>query len=318
MRASIFSVSGLLGFSSALAIGSINLIGVISLSGLSGCSGATVDVGAFDGGSPGSGGGGEGGSSGDGGGGGEGGAAPSGPAYEIHLRATQAKVNFTDGYAGETPIDQHIAIRKLTLYRDASDAAPVVVFDNGQNAVECGLNDGNDTVAGTAVAKTLPAGTFTIAHVEIGYYRFKIAATMHSSGMTVPGDYSDLEVLTDATLVDGKLQNQGHYTYTFEVGGTPYGTLNGEDLMTPVDLAGGGLALVTANHSASYVFPVNVIIDPTLASSAKVVMVVNTYQNFRWQDQATAGYATGVFDTTPTTYEPVVSFGANSFTLGLE
>lgn len=274
-----------------------------------------MDVGAFDGGSaPAATS--EGGASGNGGS--DGGVAPSGPAYEVHLRATQAKVNFTDGYAGETPIDQHIAIRKLTLYRDANDAAPVVVFDNGQNAVECGLNDGNDTVVGTAVAKTLPAGTFTVAHVEVGYYRFKVGATMHSNGMTVPGDYSDVEVLTDATMVDGNLQNQGHYSFTFEVGGTAYGTLTGEDLVTPVDLAGGGLALVTQNHTASYVFPVNVIVDPALGSTTKVVMVVNTYQNFRWQDQSMAGYQAGVFDTTPTTYETVTSFGANSLTLGVE
>ena len=293
--------------------------------GSAACGGSSVDIGAFDGGPGANGNGGEGGASGGGNGGeggasggGDGGAALSGPAYEIHLRASQTKVNFTDGYVGETPIDQHIAIRKLTLYRDANDASPVVVFDNGQNAVECGLNDGNDTLVGTAVAKTLPGGTFTIAHVEVGYYRFKVAATMHSNGMVVPGDYSDLEVLTDATLVDGKLQNQGHYSFTFEVGGTAYGTLNGEDLMTPAALAGGGLSLVTANHSASYVFPVSVIIDPALPSSTKVVMLVNTYQNFRWQDQATAGYQSGVFDTTPSTYEPVTSFGANAFTLGVE
>lgn len=285
-----------------------------ALTSVTGCGGSTVDIGGFDGGSVS-------GSSGNEGGlspGSDGSVAPSGPAYEVHLRATQAKVNFTDGYAGETPLDQHIAIRKLTLLRQAGDPAPVVVFDNGQNAVECGLNDGNDTLVGTAVAKTLPAGTFTIAQVEVGYYRFKVAATMHSNGMNVPGDYSDLEVLTDATMVDGKLQNQGHYSFTFEVGGTAYGTLTGEDLVTPVDLAGGGLSLVTANHSASYVFPVNVVIDPNLASTVKAVMIVNTYQNFRWQDQAMSGYQTGVFDTTPTTYEPVMSFGANSFTLGIE
>jgi hypothetical protein len=290
----------------------VTALAALSVSSLAGCGGSTVDVGGFDGGTGLASGGGEGGVS-----GGDGGTV-TGPAYEVHLRATQAKVNFTDGYAGETPLDQHVAIRKLTLYRDANDTAPVVVFDNGQNAVECGLNDGNDTLVGTAVAKTLPAGTFTIAHVEIGYYRFKVAATMHSNGMTVPGDYSDLEVLTDATMVDGKLQNQGHYSFTFEVGGTAYGTLTGEDLMTPVDLAGGGLSLVTASHSASYVFPVNVVIDPALPSTVKAVMLINTYQNFRWQDQPMAGYATGVFDTTATTYEPVTSFGANSFSLGIE
>ena len=42
------------------------------------------------------------------------------------------------------------------------------------------------------------------------------------------------------------------------------------------------------------------------------------YESFRWQDQALAGYAPKVFDTTPTTYEPVMSFGASAFSLVLE
>jgi hypothetical protein len=293
------------------------LVALASLASLTACSGATVDVGALDGG-PGSGAG-EGGTgtSGDGGAGG-GDAATSGPEYEVHLRATQAPVTFTDSNAGETPLDQHIAIRKLTLFRDANDTAPVVIFDNGQNAVECGLNDGNDTIAGRAIAANLPAGTFTVAHVTVGFYRFKVAATMHANGMTIPGDYSDIEVLTDSTLVDGKLQNQGHYSFTFEAGGSSLGTLTGETLMVPAILGSGGLSLVTSNHEANYVFPVSVVIDPKLTATAKVVMQVNTYKNFRWQDQTMTGYQTGVFDTTASTYEPVMSFGANSFTLGLE
>ena len=299
-------------------------LGSLAATSVAACSGATVDVGAFDGGgSNGSDGGGTNGADGstnaDGGAGNgtEGGTA-NGPSYVVHLRASQSKVTFSDAYAGETPLSQSIAIRKLTLYRDANDASPVVVFDNGTNAVECGVNDGNDTVAGRAVASTLAAGTFTIAHVQVGYYRFKVAATMHASGQTIPGDYSDVEVLTDNTMLDGKVQNQGHYVYTFEVGGNAEGTLTGEDLITPVDDVGGGLTLVTSGHEVDYVFGINVIINPALATDANVVMLVNTYQNFRWQDQSMAGYQTGVFDTTPSTYEPVMSFGANSFSLGLE
>ena len=69
---------------------------------------------------------------------------------------------------------------------------------------------------------------------------------------------------------------------------------------------------------ATYVFPVSVTLGPTLPTSAKIVLTVNTYENFRWQDQSGGGYQTGVFDTTATTYETVESFGANSFTLGVE
>lgn len=42
------------------------------------------------------------------------------------------------------------------------------------------------------------------------------------------------------------------------------------------------------------------------------------HESFRWQDQAQAEYTPNVFDTTPTTYEPVMSFGASAFALFLE
>jgi hypothetical protein len=284
------------------------------------CGGSTVDLGAFDAG-PGSGSGNGTGTGSGTGAGTEGGASSGnadGPAYEIHVRASQSPVTFTDGYAGETPIDQRMGVRKLTLLRNANDPNPLVVFDNGANAVEAGLNDGDDTVCGSAVAKTLPGDAFTIAHVTVGYYKFKVGATMHSNGTAVPGDYSDLEVLTDNTSVDGQTFNQGHYSYTFEVGGTSYGTLTGENLVTPVDNTGGGLSLVTMGKEVDYVFAVNLQPNPNITQKTKVVLNVNTYQNFRWQDQAMSGYTTGVFDTTPSTYEPVMSFGANSFSISVE
>jgi hypothetical protein len=288
------------------------------------CGGSTVDLGAFDGG-PGSGSGGNGNGTGNTGTPIEGGAssgmdsgAPSGPVYEVHVRASQSPVTFSDGYAGETPIDQRMGVRKLTLLRNASDPNPLVVFDNGANAVDAGLNDGNDTVCGSAVASTLPNDTFTIAHVTVGYYKFKVGATMHANGTSVAGDYSDLEVLTDNTSVDGQTFNQGHYSYTFEVGSTQYGTLTGENLVTPVDNSGGGLTLVTMGEEVDYVFAVNLQPNPSITQTVKVILNVNTYQNFRWQDQNMTGYATGVFDTTPSTYEPVMSFGANSFSISVE
>ena len=114
------------------------------------------------------------------------------------------------------------------------------------------------------------------------------------------------------------MQNQGHYSYTFEYGGKALGNLTGEDLITPVDHASGGLTLVTSGKQVDYVFPVDLALDPALTKTIKVVMTVNTYMNFRWQDQTADGYAAGVFDTTATTYEPVMSYGANAFSIGVE
>jgi hypothetical protein len=243
---------------------------------------------------------------------------PSGPSYEVHLRATQTPVTFSDGYSGETPLDQRMGVRKLTLLRDANDPSPVVVFDNGANGVDAAMNDGSDTVCGTALASTLPAGTFTIARVTVGYYKFTVAAVLHDNGQAVPGDYTDLEVLTSGTNFGGQTYDQGYYSFTFEVAGTSYGAVTGGGMVTPVDDSTGGISLVTSAGEVDYVLAVNLQTNPALTSTAKVVLTVNTYENFRWQDQSGPGYATGVFDTTPTTYEPVMSFGANSFTLSVE
>jgi hypothetical protein len=241
-----------------------------------------------------------------------------GPRYLVHVHATQTAVTFSDGFSGETPLDQHLGVRSLTLLRSPSDRAPVLVFDNGAAVVDAPANDGDDTVVGSAVAAALPAGAFTIAKVAVGYYDFKVAGTIHASGVATPGDYHDVEVLANGVTYGGQTFNEGYYSFTFEVGGTAYGTVTGTDLVTPADLATDGLTLVAAGDAATYVFPVSVTLDPALAADVSVVMTVNTYENFRWQDESEPGYHTGVFDTTPTSYEPVESYGANSFAVTIE
>ena len=49
-----------------------------------------------------------------------------------------------------------------------------------------------------------------------------------------------------------------------------------------------------------------------------LVLAVNMHESFRWMDEAGTGFTDGVFDATPTTFEPVLQFGANSFALTIE
>ena len=79
-----------------------------------------------------------------------------------------------------------------------------------------------------------------------------------------------------------------------------------------------GISLVTTGGEVDYVFGINLQTNPGLTSTAKIVMTVNTYQDFRWQDVSGPGYEPGVFDTTATECEPVMSFGANMFTVAVE
>ena len=55
-----------------------------------------------------------------------------------------------------------------------------------------------------------------------------------------------------------------------------------------------------------------------LTSDLTLVLEVNMHESFRWMDEPTAGFTDGVFDATPTTFEPVLQFGANSFALTVE
>src|SRR5262245_18083504 len=84
------------------------------------CGGSTVEVGGYDG-EPGSG-------SGDGGSTlPDGSPSANGVNVEIHLRASASAVPHADGLSGQTPSDQKIGIRKLTMLTSASDPAPFVV-----------------------------------------------------------------------------------------------------------------------------------------------------------------------------------------------
>ena len=238
----------------------------------------------------------------------------AGPAVTIHLRGSSAPVTHDDGLSGETPIAQKVTVRSLTLLRSADDPAPLHVFDLGASAIEAGLGDGQDTAIATVAMRGLAAGTFTIARVGVTFVRYSVAATMHSSGVAVPGQYDNLQVLSDGAVVDGQTHGKGWYRFAFAVGCVEYGALTGDGAPLPPS-SGGTFTLDTSQAQAAYVFPVNVAIDPAATSAVSLVFEVSTFEDFRWQDESQPGYASGVYDTTPTSYEPVKSFGANGFRL---
>jgi len=100
----------------------------------------------------------------------------------------------------------------------------------------------------------------------------------------------------------------------FSANGTTYGTLEGEDAPVP--------AVSTLRSDARHVrpadllrLPVQVAIDPDVGLDPEVLLELNVHESFRWQDQSAPRYTSKVFDTTPNTFEPVMAFGANAFTL---
>lgn len=236
---------------------------------------------------------------------------------EIHLRATTAPFPHSDGLSGQTPLAHSSAIRSLFLYKDANDTAPLEVFDFGADAVEAGYDDGDDTLVATVKAKTLPKATYTLARVVHNYVRYRVSATAHSGGFSAPGEFDNLQVLSDGSNVGGVMHDHGYYEYKFTTAGMTF-PVSGSDAPTPEWVGGGGFSVKLENGQWSYSFPVTLPVDPDITNDIKIVLGVNMNESFRWQDQTSPGYAPGVFDTTATTFEPVMRFGANSFAVTVE
>jgi hypothetical protein len=88
--------------------------------------------------------------------------------------------------------------------------------------------------------------------------------------------------------------------------------VEGSDAPTPLTTGQGGISLEPGTGGLVYGFPVDLTIDLGVTHDLNAIFELNTHENFRWVDLEIPGYAKGVYDTTPTSFEPVTSFGANS------
>lgn len=242
---------------------------------------------------------------------------PGGPRLTLALRGSVTPVTHADALSGQTPSRQIVAIKSLWLYTSAADPSPVKVLDLGAKSVETDLVTGVTSEIGTVALRSIPAGTYTLAKVGTAYVRYSVAARMHGP-ITVDGRYDNVQALSDGAVIDGSTRAKGWYRYAFSVGAMPYGVVEGEGAPVPQVPATGGIALDSAGSDSFYVFPTLVVIDPTVPNDQRAVCEVNVHESFRWQDQDGPGYAPRVYDTTPTSFEPVMAFGANGFTLQLE
>ena len=246
------------------------------------------------------------------------GTTPSGPQVTLALRGTTAPVAHADAFSSQTPKSQGVAVRSLWLYKSATDPNPLKVVDLGNTSVETDLVSGKTNDIGSVSLKSLPAGTYTLAKVGVAYVRYRVAARLHSTLGAVDGRYDNVEALSDGVVIDGQTRAKGWFRSDFGVGETSYGTFEGANAPLPQLPSSGGMTLETTGPNSFYVFPMNVTIDPNEPKDQRVVCEVNVHESFRWQDQPQAGYAAKIFDTTPTTYETVMSFGASAFSLFLE
>jgi len=268
---------------------------------------------AFDGGTP----------SPDGGGlrpdGGVEGDSGLGPMLHIHVRTNTDAFTHLDGYAGQTSRDAYQGIRRFELLRSADDRDPLVLFDHGDAFVEAGYNDGDDTLVASVPVAGLRPGHYTLGRNVVTHSRYRVDAVMHASGLVLPGEFDNVQVLSEGTEIDGVVRPQSWFRYIFRTGGMDY-PLEGTGAPLPTEpTTTGGFTLTFDGGEAAYAYPLDITLDtPTPTEDLHIVMEVNMFEAFRWEDQDLPGYADGVLDSTPIASEPVRRFGANSLDVYLE
>lgn len=235
----------------------------------------------------------------------------------IRFRATTAPFDHQDGLAGQTPLEHYSGVRDLKLYRGPDDPQPVTIFDRDEDFVEIGYNEGDDTVVATVPARELPLGTYTVARTVHSHVRYRVASTMHVGGVPLAGEFDCMQVLSDDTWLDGTRRDHGYYEYVFRAGAQSFPT-SGDDAPLPLSGETGGFSAALEQGEWAYYYPVSLVVTPELEADVDVVLNVNMHESFRWDDQQASGFAPQIFDTTPTSFEPVVTFGANSYWMTLE
>lgn len=240
-----------------------------------------------------------------------------GPHVILRLGGSVDPVAHADGFAGETAKVQIAAIKSLWLLRSDDDPNPVKVFELDE-PIEVDYVAGKPITLASVSRATIPSGTYRKAKVGVSYVKYSVAARMHSAAIPVDGQYDNVQVLSDGAKIDGVVRARGWYRYSFSYLGTTYGSLEGNDAPTPAVPKGGGVELDTSGADAFYTFGFDAAYDAAVTYDETVTFTANVHEGFRWQDQPTTGYAAGVFDTTASTFEPVMSFGANAYAVSFE
>ena len=233
------------------------------------------------------------------------------PQVTFYVQTTTAEFPHADGLAGQTAAAAFQGIRSFTLLRGADDPEPLVVLDLGETNVEAGYNDGNATLIGTAPLAAVRPGHYTLGRNVVTHSRYRVDATMHVGALALPGQFDNIQVLTNGTIIDGAARPQGWFRYVFRAGGMEY-PLEGMGAPLPTDPTAAGFALVSEGGVAHYDYPLDLTIGDLGDSDLQIVLEVNMDHAFRWSDQDQPGYAPRVFDATPQGSEPVRRFGANS------
>jgi hypothetical protein len=242
------------------------------------------------------------------------GGAPGPGTFAVYVRGDLTARTFGDGFSGQTPSQMTMGLGRFDLLRSATDPSPVTVFDHGAQGVEVNLL--GRTLAGYGRLSALASGTYTHGRALLTMARATVDATAHAQGLGLPGKLTLLGALSDTTI-DGQPWTQGQGKYTFAAGGGFTTSQTGP--LPPLPSTAGG-AIVQDGNRAWLVFslPAPLTVNPASTIAMTATIVYEVYESFRWQDQPTAGYATGVFDLEAASFEPVRNFGATGYRIEVE
>lgn len=239
--------------------------------------------------------------------------AGGGPRVYIRIASIQTPTG-SSGPSQETPSDQRVGILGVELLKAVGDPSPLVVLANA-TPTDTPYNDGSSTLIGSVPSSALTPGTYNVVRVPVAYVNFTVAGTAHSAAGSVAGDFTDVIALTSGTTLMGSVRQRGWYSTSFAVGGSVLASAMGSDAEIAQPGPASGIGLDLSGPVAAYVFPLTLTIPSDIKEDMEIVFTANTYQDFHWTDQATAGYTAGVFDVSATSFEPVTQLGANSATV---
>ena len=239
-----------------------------------------------------------------------------GPYVHIHVRAVATPVAHAPTTAGQTPRDYSSGYRSFSMLRGMDDPSPLVVFDYGDDYIEAGYDDGDDTVVASVPARDLSRGAFTVGRTVLTHVRYTVDATLHYGSLQIPGMFHNIVVISDRTEIESVARDRGFYRFVFDGAGTPV-MQEGAGLSVPT-FAGGGFEVRVEEGETAYYYPLDIVVDPDIDRDVHMIMEVNMHESFRWEDQDMPDYGPGVFDVTPAGYEPLRQFGANSYRVYME
>ena len=238
-----------------------------------------------------------------------------GPTLEFVIVGDPASaVTFLDSYASQTPAAFFVGVQKVELLASADDPSPVTVFDAGDDKyIEVDMQGG--TTLATIDLFQVTSGTYNYARVLLATARFTVQATVHPP-FPVPslkGPVSVVAALSD-TVIDSTPRSQDWVQYSFSAGGFPF--VQTGTLPPFPDSATGTVIKESGRTWLQMELSQHLTITPSISTSYVATVTMKTKDCFRWEDQSTSGYATGVFDTDSSgNSEPVKSFGPGDYSI---